>query len=419
MKTKFANKERGIVLPVTLGVILVVCIILVAYSSLLNSRNLGVARAQGWNEAIPVLEGGVEEALTQLQYAGTNSGLLTSNNWTYGADGLYHKTRTLPNGSYYNVSIQPAVQPIILSTGYVQVVDLSSTNATNYISRKAKVIAKAQPPGGQGVNAKGQITFNGSGSLADSFNSTNSAYSTGGQYDPTKFQQNVQVLTDSTNAGAINTGTGTIYGSAVTGGGGTVSGTVTAGSTSDANVQFNDVAAPFPYGTATTPASGSYSIGGTNYNYSLSSGNYNMSSLSLSGNGAMIVTGNATLFVNGSLSLTGSSYLYLAPGSSLNLYVNGSADFGGGGVLNGTTTASNFWFYGMPACTSLSIHGGTYFTGVTYAPNASTALGGGTSVVGAITISSLTVSGGSMIHYDSALDVLGTKDYAVVSWNEL
>ena len=99
MKTTPLQQPRGIVLPVTLGVILILAIILASYNSLVNNRNSAVVRSQEWNQAMPVLEGGIEEALTQLHYAGTNSALLTSNYWTYGLDGLYHKTRTNADGT--------------------------------------------------------------------------------------------------------------------------------------------------------------------------------------------------------------------------------------------------------------------------------------------------------------------------------
>jgi hypothetical protein len=152
MKTTPAPKlkMRGIVLPLALCIVVILSIIIVAFCSLTNNRNAAVERSQCWNQAIPVLESGIEEALTQIHYSGMNSSLLTSNGWTYGADGLYHKSRTLSDGSYYNVSIQPVTAPVILSTGYVPVLTISSGNTTNYVSRRVKAIAQNTPAAGPG-----------------------------------------------------------------------------------------------------------------------------------------------------------------------------------------------------------------------------------------------------------------------------
>src|SRR5258708_3961920 len=154
MKIKVYHQPRGIVLPVTLCVTLILAIVLTAFVSLVHNRNTAVARSQSWNQAIPVLESGIEEALTQLHYAGTNSLLLASNNWSYGADGLYHKSRVLSDGTSFNTSIQVASNPIIVSTGFVQVI----STFTN-VSRRVKVVTKKQPPTPGGINAKDFISF--------------------------------------------------------------------------------------------------------------------------------------------------------------------------------------------------------------------------------------------------------------------
>jgi hypothetical protein len=148
MKVKSGHQPCGIVLVVTMMAVFIIAVILTSYITLVEGMNASVARSQSWNQAIPVAESGLEEALTQLYYAGTNSSLLTSNAWTHGADGLYHKTRTFNDGSYFNASIQPATNPVIISTGSVPVM-YRSGSTTNYLSRKVKVIAqpRAVTPG--------------------------------------------------------------------------------------------------------------------------------------------------------------------------------------------------------------------------------------------------------------------------------
>ena len=114
MKVRMADKPRGIVLVATMMTIFIIAVIMTSYLTLVEQINALAARSQSWNEAIPVLESGIEEALTQLYYAGTNSSLLSSNGWTHGADGLYHKTRTFSDGSFFNATIQANSNPVIM-----------------------------------------------------------------------------------------------------------------------------------------------------------------------------------------------------------------------------------------------------------------------------------------------------------------
>ena len=261
-----------------------------------------------------------------------------------------------------------------------------------------KVVARPQAVTPGGFNAKGAITSSG-GAFLDSFDSSDPLYSTSGLYVASKRKANALALTDSGASGAVTmSGGGKVYGSGTTGPNGTVnlsggaavgdiawnasnSGVEAGHSADNANVQFNDVTAPFTYGSGTTPSSGTYSYGGTNYSYLLGSGNYNMSSLSLSGGNAMAVTGNTTLYVNGSVNLSGSAFIYIAPGATLALYLNGSASVSGGGVVNGTQSASQCTIRGMPGCTSLSYSGSASLIATVYAPEATFNFSGGAGAV--------------------------------------
>ncbi|MGA2656252.1 MAG: collagen-binding domain-containing protein [Verrucomicrobiota bacterium] len=435
MRVKTRDQPRGIVLVVTLLMVVVIAIILTSYLSLANQINSSVARSQSWNEAIPVLESGVEEALTQLYYAGTNSSLLASNSWTHGPDGLYHKTRVFSDGSYFNASIQSSANPVIISTGFVAVL-FGPSSTTNYLRRQVKVVAQQLGVTPRGLNAVGKITMSGSAVL-DSFDSSDPNYSANGLYVASKRKATALALSNSGASGAVSlAGSSFIYGSVATG----PSGTVTTGGTSavgdiawdgshsgveaghsvnDANVQFNDATAPFTYGSGTTPSSGSHSYGGTNYNYLLGSGNYNMSSLSLSGIQTMAVTGNTTLYVNGSFSTANSAYVYIARGATLTMYVNGNVNISGAGVVNGTQSASQCAIYGLPGCTTITCGNSGAFIGTVYAPEAALTVSGSGGVSGGFTASTITVSNSGQVHYDEHLTTLGGSGYAVMSWNEI
>src|SRR5712691_4441968 len=101
------KKHQGSVLLITLMTAWVIGIALVSYLTLVANQNRSTYNSFTWNTCIPVLEAGVEEALTQIHYHGINN--LAANQWTYNAtDGKYHKTRTIDSeGSYYDVGIQP------------------------------------------------------------------------------------------------------------------------------------------------------------------------------------------------------------------------------------------------------------------------------------------------------------------------
>src|SRR5712671_5027531 len=117
MKTKTNSQPQGSVLVMTLLTAAVITISLASYLSFVSNQNLSVARSLAWNDALPVSEAGLEEALAQIHYNGYTN--LSANGWTLGTDGLYHKTRSVTADGYCDVAIKPVNPPIIYSTGSV------------------------------------------------------------------------------------------------------------------------------------------------------------------------------------------------------------------------------------------------------------------------------------------------------------
>src|SRR6266568_2406851 len=221
MKIKInQTKNQGSVLLVTLCTAWIIGIAMVSYLTLVANQNRSTYHSQTWNACIPVLEAGVEEALTQIHYVGL-AGNFGANQWTYNAaDGQYHKTRTLTNseGSYYDVSIKPVDPrgdphgPVIFSTGYVpapadtgaplggetafgMILGTGSLSLpTRFVWRTVRVTTVSRGLGA--VNSEGPISFTG-GSFLDSFDSSNSNYSDpGGRYSPAKRRANAKALTN-------------------------------------------------------------------------------------------------------------------------------------------------------------------------------------------------------------------------------
>src|SRR5579859_1221431 len=194
MRFARTDTEQGNTLVLTLVIIVTIASVLASYLALIGSRYKVTARSQSWNAAVPVLEAGIEDALTHLQDDLNNP---AANGWTLGTisgQQVYSKQRTFSDGSYYLVNIYNGAAaasnaPTIYSTGFVP----SPLSSSSYISRTAKVVGTNQPLFPFAFGAVSTIQLNGNGAAADSFNSSNPALSTNGQYDASKTSTNGNV----------------------------------------------------------------------------------------------------------------------------------------------------------------------------------------------------------------------------------
>jgi hypothetical protein len=136
MKLLSKKREQGSILVVTLFTGLTIGIVLASFLTLISSRYTLTARSMDWNAAMPVLEAGLEEALTHL-HDDPNSP--SANGWTPGTIvGLpvYTKERHFTDGSYFYVTIYNAASdyPTIYSSGFVP-----APVGQGYISRMVSV----------------------------------------------------------------------------------------------------------------------------------------------------------------------------------------------------------------------------------------------------------------------------------------
>lgn len=426
------NTENGSVLVVIFVTTAILGITLVSYLNLVKNQNITTVRSQQWNSAIPVAEAGIEEALTHLYHHGTNFGV---NNWSLLGES-YSKERYLGSNKYV-VSITPSSPPTILAKGYVQV-----PLGTNFMEppRTIRVTVTNDALFAKGMVAKGAIDLSGNNVRTDSFDSTDPNWSTGGMYDSAKARDNGDVATNSGLINSFNVGNADIWGKASTGPGGSISvgsngavgsktwhnggnnGIEPGWSTDDMNIDFPDVKPPFN-GGGFAPNNGN--VGGTNYNYVMGGGNWQMTSLSLSGQQKVLITGHAVLYVTGNVSMSGNSQIIIAPGATLKMYVAGSsASLGGNGVANQNGSAAAFSYFGLPTNTGLSLSGNSAFVGTVYAPSAAFTLGGGGNnnydFVGASVTGSVRMNGHYKFHYDESLGKFGPRrGFTVTSWNEI
>ena len=115
------KREQGSVLVVTMITCGVIATVLGSYLVLLSTRYNLTVHSMAWNAAIPVLESGIEEAMTHLQYDTNSPG---ANGWdagTYAGQTVNTKTRNFADGSYASVTIYNAASdnPTIWSSGFV------------------------------------------------------------------------------------------------------------------------------------------------------------------------------------------------------------------------------------------------------------------------------------------------------------
>jgi len=93
----------------------------------------------------------------------------------------------------------------------------------------------------------------------------------------------------------------------------------------------------------------------------------------------------------------------MVPGSSLTLYVGGSINISGNGIVNQTLSPRALTIYGTATCSAANYSGNSVLYGSLFAPKANIAISGGSGLYGSVVGKSVTISGGSVVHYDESL----------------
>ena len=442
-----SDLHQGSILIVTLSITTILALLIGSYMCLLRTQYLSVARAQNWNNALAVAEAGVEEAMAHLNSVVTTTNLAT-NTWVSLGSGTVSKTNFLGT-SYSAITIQipPAVTnpyPVIISTAYVPGPISGPT-----LTRKVQVNTRPKTAGvGGGIIVKGTVSPGGSKVVIDSFDSSNTNYSTGGLYDSTKAKANANITSISSVSNAMTISEMTVYGTVHTvygvqpivdtsrQGTGSIGdanwvnggnlGIQSGHAAQDASYTFTDVTLPsgLVWQTPTLlKGQNALKTNGVTFAYVLdNSYNWQLSDLS---SAVYVSSPNVILYVTSTLSLGTGTEIYIAPGASFTMYVAASsASIGGQGVVNSSGLAKNFTYYGLPTNTSLGMQANASFVGQIYAPEADVTLGGGGSTPydfsGQIVANSFNLNGHYSFHYDESLGTSGSAiiGYVATSWNE-
>lgn len=425
------SKESGTALIVILVTMVLIGITMASYLQLVSNQNISVVRSMAWNSAISTAEAGIEDAMAHLNYNTTNR---TVDGWT--VDGTNVVKERVVAGNKYRVYISKDLEPpIIKAEGYAWM----ALKGKYLAPRSVRVTTTNDALFAKGMVAKGRIDLSGNKLKTDSFDSTDPNYNTNGKYDPAKNKDGGDIATNSSVEDSLNLWNAEIYGTAATGPGGNVKlgangsvGTktwVSSGtkglepgrSRDDMNVYFPDVKRPWS-GIAFPPIAGT--VSGTNYNYVLGDGNYQMEDLELASDQKIYITGNAKLLVTDEIDITGNAQIIIAPGASLQLYMEGeTAKIAGNGLANNNNKAGAFSYWGLPSNKNVMMAGNATLTGTIYAPQAELVLGGGGSntydFMGAAVANSVKFNGHYQFHYDESLKFYGPKrGYTITSWNE-
>jgi len=293
MKTSTTPRQfqQGNTLLVTIVITSITGFLLLAYLNLVQYQNRTNMRSQGWNSSIPVVEAGIEEALTHLNIRGTTNGNLAVDGWTQSGS-VFTMTRSLGD-NFYSVSISGYIagtngSPVIESKGYVvRPTSLASSggpflaaavvgNTVEYLGRGVRVRTRKQAIFSKGMVAKETIDMKGNNIAADSFDSLDPLHSTNGLYIATKSKDGGDIAVNSSLTNSLSVGNADIKGHVSVGPGGSIAigtqGSVGSGAwvdggnngiepgyaASDMNVSFDDVVVPFAGGF--TPGGGYYSV---------------------------------------------------------------------------------------------------------------------------------------------------------------
>lgn len=439
----------------TLLTALVIGITLASYLTMVSTQNVATMRSLAWNSAIPVVEAGVEAALTHLHYKGVTN--LYSEGWEPVAGG-YSKRGAFEDGSSYQVVIVPPPPPpaqdapIITCLGEVPAplspatqfgmilgVILQPNPQAATMNRKVRVTALRSPLFDRPMFGRDGIDLRGNNIMTDSFDSSKPGVEStaNGKYDPAKSSAEGDVATNSGLTSSVSVGNADIKGKVSTGPGGSVAigpngsvgdkawveggnnGIQTGHVDDDTNVEL--FSTQLPQLNWTTTYNGSSN--GTNIlNGLLTPGYFKLNTFS----GKVLVVGDVTVYVpyGGTLDFTGNSGVTLAKDATLKIYV-GAADakISGNGFVN-SGSALNLQYWGLDSNTSIQFGGNAAYTGTIYAPQAEFKLNGGGNdmydFVGACMVRQVTMNGHFSFHYDKALRNLGPiLGYVVKTWNEV
>jgi hypothetical protein len=265
--------------------------------------------------------------------------------------------------------------------------------------------------GGDKVTLTGNIK-------SDSYNSNNAPWASWGKF------KNGDIGTNSILPRTLKiTGNETIYGNLVVGPGGnptvveSLTGNITITEGSVVEKFLRDMTPPqIPFGGSSLTVN----LGGNN-NQTINPGTYSLLGFSANGNNNVTINGDVTLIIHGSLAMSGNSGITIPNGSSLKIYVTGSFNLQGNGLVNNTGKPEKCQIFS--SSTSETKFGGNHqFHGAIYAPSSDVSFVGNSDAFGSFIGKTFTNTGNGNIHYDEALSQIqtpGNGPFKILRWSSV
>ncbi len=304
---------------------------------------------------------------------------------------------------------------VVTSTG-----SCPSRASTSKVQRVVRENMGKQSPFQYASFANGQITL-ANNTFVDSYDSSKGAYNVA-----TNSNTNGDIGSNGTAAGIISIGNNISVGGDVgTGAGGTVtlgSNSAIVGTTTHTeNVSLPAVTVP---SALTGLASGGVdSISGSS---NISAGDYKYSSMSLSNNATLNVTGNVRIYLTAASAFTAGNNVTIkvASDASLQIFVDGVLSISNNVTLNSTgDVPKNLQIYSTyTGSNGVSINNNGLLSAAIYAPGTGVSIGNNNDIFGSIMGKTVTLNNNSALHYDETLSNLSTSPAGttgVTVWQEI
>jgi hypothetical protein len=434
----------------------VIAISLTSYLRLARNSYAMADRAFLNTVALTLAEQGLEEGLesyNQLDNAASPAAAWTG--WTLNGTVATRKYAylTFDNGASGTLQIYSSDYNPMAGTAPKLVAKATILPASGLgLSRMIEITLRRRTVFAAGLVARSNITFS-SNTVVSSWNSDpdNNPATPAVSYSDAVKTANAFVGTISTSNGAINTGSGDIYGRVGTGGGTvthssgailTTSPTGTGWNNGLVNVPFvsnldTPVAPALPaiVNTVSTtissgvslPRAGDTAAADGKYYYSFAAG----ATINLSGNNELTVAGNVVLYLQNhattnAISISGNGKIGVAAAGNLTIYTDGNISAGGNGMTNANASATTCLIYGTNTGSgqTFALNGNATTIAAINAPNADFTITGNGEVWGSIVARNVTLNGNAAFRYDEALlnfsNTTSTGNpWGISKWREL
>ncbi|NQU11048.1 hypothetical protein HQ590_09680 [bacterium] len=441
--TRRARRAAGSALAAAAVSAGVLSIVVVGYLSYMSNEYALNFRSHRWTQALHLAEAAVEVGFAEYhyQYFLGHNGFTSGRGWISVGAGSYSKTVTnfVDNTSTVVGDLTVTVSGV--GTGAPKVLGVGTCSTTPRgptINRAVRVTLAPSASFPTAMAAKDDIDLKGNNIYIDSFDSTDPTKSTGGLYDYGKRQVNGNVATNSELENSLSIGNADVYGNVATGPNGSVAigaqGSIgptlvevdRATTAEDGEAEGwirHDFQVDMPDVVLPSGLSSSYDLGNVSSSIGIHGGDWRIENLNLEASKYMSINGNVRLYITGDIDVTGSAYIIVQPGATLQIYCAGGVKIAGNGVLNDASRAIDCRFYGLPTSSSWDINGNGQWVGTVYAPNAEVNVaGGGTDgdMSGSIVADTIRFNGHTRFHYDESLETNNSNTgYLVASWQSL